>query len=85
MPDFAKEAFDKAFVARCDAEGKAFNEMMDRQGQQLMMSAIALAGFHDMAKIFDAIRGMGLETVMHRYELTLMSLAFHEGTGANIE
>lgn len=85
MPDFVNDAFDQAFAARCSAEEKAFSEAMDQRGQQLMMSAIAMTGFHDMAKIFDTVRKMGLETVMHKYEMHLMALAFHEGTIAKID
>lgn len=85
MPDFVNDAFDKAFDARCSAEQEAFSEAMERRGQQLMMTAIAMAGFNEMAKIFDTVRKMGLETVMHKYEMHLMALAFHEGTTAKID
>ena len=85
MPDFVSDAFEQAFLTRCSAEEKAFNEMMDRQGPQLMMSAITLTGMNDMAKIFDTIRSMDMETVMHRYEMHLMMLSFHEGTKAHID
>ena len=85
MPDFVNDAFEQAFLARCSAEEKAFSEMMDRQGLQLMMSAITLTGMHDMAKIFDTIRKMDMEIVMHKYEMHLMMLAFHEGTKAHID
>lgn len=58
---------------------------MERRGQQLMMTAIAMTGFNEMAKIFDTVRKMGLETVMHKYEMHLMALAFHDGTTAKID
>ena len=73
MPDFVNDAFDQAFSSA------------EQRGQQLMMSAIAMTGFHEMAKIFDTVCKMGLETVMHKYEMHLMALAFHEGTLAKID
>lgn len=85
MPDFVNDAFDQAFAARCSAEQEAFSEVMEQRGQQLMMTAIAMAGFHEMAKIFDTVRKMGLEDVMHKYEMHLVALAFHEGTTAKID
>lgn len=85
MPDFVNDAFDQAFAARCSAEQEAFSVAMEQRGQQLMMTAIAMTGFSDMAKIFDTVRKMGLETVMHKYEMHLMALAFHEGTTAKID
>ena len=50
-----------------------------------MLSAIGMTGFREMAKIFDTVRKMGLETVMHKYEMHLMALAFHEGATAKID
>lgn len=85
MPDFVNDAFDQAFAARCSAEQEAFSEAMERRGEQLMMTAIAMTGLNEMAKIFDTVRKMGLETVMHKYEMHLMALAFHEGTTAKID
>lgn len=85
MPDFVNDAFDRAFAARCSAEQEAFSEAIEQRGEQLMMTAIAMTGLNEMAKIFDTVRKMGLETVMHKYEMHLMALAFHEGTTAKID
>ena len=83
MPDFVKEAFDQAFLARCEAEEKAFNEVMEQRGQIMMFTAIQLAGIpREISRIFEWCKKEGLEMAMHKYEMHLMAVAFHEGMNA---
>lgn len=82
MPDFVKEAFDQAFLARCNAEEKAFNEVMTQRGQTMMLTAIHLAGIPEISRIFEWCKKEGLEAAMHKYEMHLMAVAFHEGMNA---
>ena len=82
MPDFVKEAFDQAFLARCEAEEKAFNEVMNRRGQGMMFTAMKMSGIPDLSRIFEFCQKEGLEMVMHKYEMHLMAIAFHEGMNA---
>jgi hypothetical protein len=82
MPDFVKDAFDQAFLARCEAEEKAFNEVMNQRCQGMMLTAMRMAGIPELSRIFEFCQKEGLDATMHKYEMHLMAIAFHEGMNA---